>query len=95
MVVGNVGTEIKCNVGIDVTDATCTRLLVEKPSGTQVQWAATKQLTFLSYITQAGDLDEAGSWQLQAYIEHPDYPANVYSPIVRFTVDSRLFAATC
>ena len=93
--VGDIGTEFKLNVGIDATDATCTRILVQKPSGEQVQWPATKALTFISYVTQDGDLDEAGSWQLQSYVVHPDYPWSGYGDIVRITVSSRLFEASC
>ncbi len=64
---GDVGTEILLDTSSDLTDATNTKIRCKKPDGTTVEWAATiKETTKLSYITAAGDLDQAGMYRVQA-----------------------------
>ena len=68
--VGDVGTEIIVDVCADITAATKTDLLVEKPDGTIVTWVGgIYETTKIRYVIQAGDLDQAGEYMLQAYVE--------------------------
>ena len=70
--VGTVGLIINVDTGIDLTAATATKLLVRKPSGEEVEWAAVVTTdpfgdsTRLRYITAVGDLDEEGFYKVQA-----------------------------
>jgi hypothetical protein len=67
-----VGTLVIVNVGITVTGATVAKLLVEKPVSKEVvEWndGLTKEGTLLKYTIKDGDLDEVGTYELQAYIE--------------------------
>ena len=65
--VGDVGTQVLVNCGMTITGATGTTLEVKKPSGTEVSWTATiNGTTNLRYIVIADDLDEAGTYQVQA-----------------------------
>ena len=63
------GILIKVETGIDLSGATKVSLKVRKPSGTEVEWIGTADGTKITYITQTGDLDEAGLYKIQAYIE--------------------------
>ncbi len=74
MVRGDVGTAIDCNMRIDVSTATLRQIKYRKPSGATGLWPATVQGTqILRYITlAASDVDEAGAWQFQPYVEKAD-----------------------
>jgi len=71
--VDTVGLIIYVDANIDLTSATSTKLLVQKPSGEEVEWTATTtvdengETTRLKYTTVAGDLDEEGFYKVQAY----------------------------
>jgi len=70
--VGDVGTEIVLDCGSDISDATVMEIEVSKPSGATETWTAALEGTnYLKYVVQAGDLDEAGTWKLQASIVTP------------------------
>jgi len=77
-----VNVEIRIVMNEDVSLATTARLDVRKPSGTVVQWFAdVVESSVLRYITQVGDLDEAGVYYVQPYLiigDWSDYgtPAN-------------------
>ena len=70
---GDIGTTIIVDTGIDLTGATTLELKVQKPSGAESTWTATIADGYtapdglLQYVTQSGDLDEVGSWKLQAH----------------------------
>lgn len=71
---GDVGTEVLVDCGCDLTGATVTRLKVEKPDGTVIEWtAAIHQNNYLKYVTVAGDFDQSGEYKLQAYVKLPDW----------------------
>ncbi len=69
----------RLDTGIDdalLANATEISILVQKPSGTNVTWTATQYIdpddgatSEIIYITGSGDLDEAGNYILQSYIE--------------------------
>lgn len=85
--------ELREGYGIlDISDATVKNIVIEKPGSTVM----TKTATFstdgtdglIYYRTVAGDLNEAGTYQLQAYIEMPDFSG--YSTIQTFAVTANL-----
>ena len=65
--VGDVGTSISLNTGLDLTGATVTDIYVKKPDGTLVTWTGTvTDDTCITRVTQAGDLDQKGVYYVQA-----------------------------
>lgn len=65
--VGETGTEILVDTGVDITTATNTKIKCKKPDGTTVEWGASvKDTTKLSYLTQEGDFNQAGTYRVQA-----------------------------
>ena len=69
--VGDVGTSIELDTGSDLRSATSLQIEATKPSGTKVTWTASvhpTQPTVMRYVTQANDLDEAGTWKLRAKV---------------------------
>ena len=65
----DVGIAITVATGITLTGATTTQLKVKKPSGATATWAATINGTNLDYTTVANDLNEAGRYFLQAFVQ--------------------------
>lgn len=49
--------------------ATVKRILFVKPNGSKGYWAGTVAGTTLTYQVQTGDIDQAGIWKFQSYIE--------------------------
>jgi hypothetical protein len=71
---GDVGVEFAWDVGEDVSAATVHKLKYQKPTGAVGEFAATVSGTMLRYTTTlATELDVAGSWGMQAYIEMPGW----------------------
>lgn len=67
--VGDIGTQIVVNCGVDISSATNTKLKVKKPDETIVEWVATISGTNnLTYTTISGDLDQSGEYKLQALL---------------------------
>ena len=64
--IGDVGTVIELDTGVSLASANALSIEASKPGGATVSWTATAAGTKLSYTTQAGDLDVAGKWTLQA-----------------------------
>ena len=72
--VGDTGTIIKLDCGMDISTATVHNIVVRKPNGTKVTWAGTVNGTStILYVTQAGDLDIAGTWHFQAFVTMPGW----------------------
>ena len=78
--VGNTGTTILVETGIDLTAATVLSLLVKKPSGAEVTWTGTigptnaiGESTRISYVVETGDWDQAGWWSMQSHVETPAF----------------------
>ena len=68
--VGDVGTVITVDCGVDVSSASSLALAVRTPLGNETTWPATlASATTISYTTLAGDLSEAGTYLLQAKID--------------------------
>jgi hypothetical protein len=67
--VGDSYSSFSLDTGISLTGASVTKILYKKPSGLKGSWNATATGTVLSYQLQNGDIDEAGLWSIQAYVE--------------------------
>jgi len=67
--VGDVGVLVKVDVGQDISSSSIHTINVVYPDGTIANWSASINGNFLEYITVAGDLDIAGRYKIQAYIE--------------------------
>ena len=66
---GDTGTVISLDCGADISAATDRKILARKPSGTEVEWAASASGTDgVQYTTQADTFDQAGTWMLQAKV---------------------------
>jgi hypothetical protein len=68
--IGDIGTKIILDVGLDISEATVRKIKYSKPDGGVGDWPAAQETVMsISYITQAGDISISGRWKLQAYIE--------------------------
>jgi len=68
--VGDIGTAIIVDTCADISAATTTDLIVEKPDGTIETWhGAVFEVTKVRYLVQAGDFDQAGEYSVQVYLE--------------------------
>ena len=64
--VGDIGTDVIDDCGVEITGATPTVLKVEKPDGTFHDWSATiHQSNYLKHTTVSGDFDQAGIYKVQ------------------------------
>lgn len=67
--VGDIDTAIDLDTEIDLTSATLLKIKALKPDGTEVEWTATLSgTTVVRYRTVADDLDQEGTWRLQALV---------------------------
>jgi hypothetical protein len=67
--VGDIGTEILLDTKVDLMGGTDAKIKVMKPDGSTIEWdAAIKDITKLSHVIAAGELDQAGTYMLQASI---------------------------
>lgn len=68
--VGDVGLVITADIGENTAGASLTQFMVKKPDGTSATWTATIVDDFhISYTTLAADLNMAGPYKVQAYVE--------------------------
>ncbi len=84
--VGDIGTKIRYNAQESLADKTVLKLKYRKSDGTTGEWVADVYDTnYAEYETQAAaDLDKAGAWSLQIYIETPSWKG--HSEIKKFDV---------
>ncbi len=69
--IGDVGLGLIVDCGRDISGASNTKLVVRRPDGSTVEWAATVhavdgRTNHLWCVTQPGDLNMAGQYRLQA-----------------------------
>jgi hypothetical protein len=57
------------DTGRDLTGASNPKILYQKPDGTKGEWTATISGQSLTYAVINTDIDQAGVWKLQTYIE--------------------------
>jgi hypothetical protein len=87
--IGEADTTIILDCGAVVTAATLAQIHYRTPSGIEGVWtAAVVGTTEIYYITVANDLNEAGRWQIQAYVETPDWKG--YGDTSSFEVEEPL-----
>lgn len=66
---GTVGVVVILDTSIDLTSASERKILVRKPSGAEVEWAATLSgSTALQHAIAADDIADAGEYFLQAKV---------------------------
>ena len=69
---GDVGTKIRLDCGEDISTATKCEIKFHSPAGLRGTWTASQETTsIIFYVTQAEDINEAGRWWFQAYVEMP------------------------
>lgn len=72
--VGDVGTVITLDTGVDISAATVREIKVSLPNGRSATWsAALSGTTAISFTTIANTLQLAGTYKLQAYVETPTW----------------------
>ncbi len=72
--IGDTGTQIILDCGINISSATILHILCRKPDGSKVTWSGVLEGTnTIKYTVGTGDLDVAGTWELQAYVEMPGW----------------------
>ena len=72
--VGDVGTSIILDCGLDVSTATVRKIYVRSPTGAKKTWNASAEGTnSIKYALIEGDIDISGEWELQSYIEMPGW----------------------
>lgn len=94
---GDIGTAIRLTLldgatPVNISSATIKQIIFQKPDGTRVE----KTATFLTngsdgklqYLTQAGDLDQTGTWKVQGYVAMPQWTGK--TEIAKFKVVSNL-----
>lgn len=69
--VGDVGTLIELDTGVDISTATSVKVSAQKPDGETVLWTGMISGTKVQYATMPDDLDQAGRWLLQAVVTLP------------------------
>ena len=91
--VGDIGTVFRITIKdgadiVDISNVDSKLVFFQKPDGTTLSRTATLYTDgldgILQYVTQDGDLDQAGTWQIQAKI---DFGTDVfYTNIEKFKV---------
>jgi len=73
--VGDVGTELRFDIGVESADVTLAKIKVLKPDKTTVEWNAVigPGDTEISYIVTVGDFDMSGTYKFQPYVELPSW----------------------
>jgi len=67
---GDVGVEIRLDTGQNLTGATAMKIKVQKPDGTEAEWAAQQyNSNTIYYVTASVDLAASGDYVLQSYVE--------------------------
>ena len=74
LIVGAIGASIIIDCDADISSATLRQIKVRRPDGSKTTWPAVADGdTAIKYVTLAGDIDQAGVWKLQPYIEMPSW----------------------
>lgn len=72
--VGDVGTELLLDCGVSIATATVLKVIARTPKGGKKEWTGTLNgTTTVRYVLQTGDIDVAGVWAVQAYVEMPGW----------------------
>ena len=80
---------IRLNTMVDISAANAARILYKKPGGKAGYWvAAVINTTYVQYTFTGIELNLAGTWELQAYVEIGGLKG--YGEIVKQIVDNPL-----
>jgi hypothetical protein len=60
---------LSLDTGLSLASASNLKILYTKPDGTKSSWVATANGTKVEKNLSNTDIDQAGTWQLQSYIE--------------------------
>jgi hypothetical protein len=85
---GDIGTVIILDTGVDLSGAVSSSIKYKKPNGTTGEWTATTSTTEIRYTTLAGDIDQAGDWELQGYVDLGSWEGR--SSVVSTTVGEQI-----
>lgn len=70
--VGDIGTILEVDCGVDISSATTHNLMVQKPDLTTVELTGTVyNSNYIRYTTIAGDFDQEGVYRIQSKIVIP------------------------
>lgn len=69
MTVGDIGTEIRIDVGTSTAGA-AGKVIGVAPGQEPVIWVGTTEDTFVKYTTEADDIEIPGRWYFQAYLDY-------------------------
>lgn len=90
--VGDIGTSLVIDLGEDISGAVSTTIVARKPDHTTVLWDSNAVSETVVYIIADGDLDQHGTWLLQAYVDLDTWEG--YSTTAILVVGERLADAT-
>jgi hypothetical protein len=80
---GAVGVELRLDTGQNLAEATCLKILVKRPDGTETEWLAQQyNSTTIYYVTVSGDLAASGDYVLQSYVEWGDSSKHLGESVV-------------
>ena len=84
------------DAAVDVSSATVKFIYFKKPDGTKAKKTAVFYTDgsdgIIQYVGVSGDIDQAGEWQVQGYVETSD--GKFFSEIADFTVRATLYTAS-
>ena len=95
---GDIGTKLlvtitDCGTVVDISTATTLAIYIRKPDGTMLSRIGTLETDGvdgkMSYITEAGDFDVAGSYKIQGKVAFPS-GASYYTSTATFRVECNL-----
>jgi hypothetical protein len=60
--------------GVNISTATLVKIIAKTPRGNKKEWVGSISGTnSIRYLLQASDIDQAGTWELQAYVAMPGW----------------------
>jgi len=86
-----VGLKIVLDTKLDLSDISAAIIKCRKPDKTIESWSAEvdPDKTCIYHVTQTGDLDQEGDYELQAYIEYSD-GSHFYGDVAVLTVKKHI-----
>jgi len=72
--VNDIGTELILDCVVVISTATVMKVYAKSPTGVNKTWTAVLHgTTSVKYTLLAGDINTAGKWRVQAYVEMPGW----------------------
>lgn len=88
--VGDEGTLFRLDTKADLTDASVTKMFIQKPGGDEVEWDGAPDVdinTKVAHTIAADELDLAGEWVANSYVVN--LSGKWTGDSVKFTVHNR------